>query len=354
MRAPPEKILVIQYMRGIAASLVVLYHVTMMQAVQERFPFHIGQFGVDIFFVISGFVMWTAAGERSPVGFWLARIWRIVPLYWLLTGAFVLGAMLFPQVLNHAREYQAAHIVKSLLFIPARNPMDGEISPIYTIGWSLNYEMFFYLVFGLTLLLKSKAARLACLVAVFVPLAIIGRQLSPDLSSADPLLVFYTRPYLLEFLGGVVLGVAGARLMDVRMAGPVVFAASAMALIGSLLMPATEAQAWVVAIASAGLVAGSLSFERLARRRPSRVLLLAGNASYSIYLAHPLFQRAGYLAVLFVLGGIEGLPRLTVYFVVVLAVGIFGGIATYYLIEKPLLGLRVRRRAALALPRQMA
>jgi exopolysaccharide production protein ExoZ len=73
----------VQYLRGLAAVLVIVYHSMVMSVVAPYFSHPVGEFGVDIFFVISGFVMWvTTEGKgKSPLGFWRSRVLRVVPLY---------------------------------------------------------------------------------------------------------------------------------------------------------------------------------------------------------------------------------------------------------------------------------
>jgi len=284
-------------------------------------------------------VMWTAAGDRKRVQFWAARLWRLVPLYWLLTGTFLAGTVLFPRVALTTRVFDGVYILKSFFFIPALDPSTGGIAPFYSIGWTLNYEMFFYLVFGLTLFAQSRARRFICLLVAFAALIAVGWFITPT----NPVAFFYTRAYLLEFLAGVVIGIAAQRLMAAKAAGAIGFALATIALAATPAFADTDARWWVIAAASACLVAGSLSFEAFARRHPLPWLQLAGDASYSMYLVHPLFQRAAYLALLLVLG-IEGPIKLAIYSMVTFAVGILGGIATYYVIERPILNLRKTRR----------
>ena len=126
---PGSTILVIQYLRGVAAVMVVIYHTTMMTAVAPMFPFHFGKSGVDLFFVISGFVMWTTTADRQrdPRSFWRARISRIVPLYWLATTLFIAALIALPGAAHTARVLDWVHLAKSYLFIPAVDPGIGGI-----------------------------------------------------------------------------------------------------------------------------------------------------------------------------------------------------------------------------------
>ena len=87
------------------------------------------------------------------------------------------------------------------------------------------------------------------------------------------------------------------------------------------------------------------------KRRPLPLLHLIGDASYSMYLVHPLFQRAVYLVILVAFGSTQGPIRLALYVVLTAAAGILGGVATYHLVERPLLNLR-KLRARQPIPRQ--
>jgi exopolysaccharide production protein ExoZ len=332
---PQQQIIVIQYLRGVAAALVVLYHTTMMSAVAPLFPIHIGKFGVDIFFVVSGFVMWstTAGQSRRPLAFWKARIARIVPLYWIVTTLFVATLLLAPGATINARVLDFGHIVKSYLLIPAVDPGVGGIAPIYSIGWTLQFEMFFYAVFGLCLLIGSLRARGWALLVAFVGLVVAGLVTRPD----DPILVTYTSPLLLEFLAGVGIAMLQERLLRLGHWRGGALIASGVALIALSLGLSGHAEIAATGTGCALLVAGALAFEAAARARPLRLFKLIGDASYSMYLIHPFFQRAAFTALLPLLRGVPQTPvELAVYAVVVFAAGIVGGIVTYYLVERPI------------------
>lgn len=333
--AQVPQIVVIQYLRGVAAALVVAYHTTMMGAVAPLFAFHIGKFGVDIFFVVSGFVMWstTADQPRRPVAFWKARIARIVPLYWIATTVFLLGVMLAPGVAINARVLDWDHIVKSYLFIPAVDPGVGGIAPIYSIGWTLQFEMFFYAVFGLCLLIGSKRLRAAALFLGFAGLVAAGLLYRPS----DPLLATYTSPLLLEFVAGVGIAMLRGRLMRVGRWPGAAMIACGIGWIAASFGLSGLAEIVATGVGCSLLVAGSLAFETAARARPIGFFKLVGDASYSMYLMHPFFQRATFSALqpLF-RGGLQTPFDLMLYAVAVFAAGIAGGIATYYLVERPI------------------
>lgn len=103
--------------------------------------------GVDLFFVISGFIMWwtTSGIEITPGRFMLKRVHRIVPLYWAVTGFYVVVLLVAPRFMQTGA-LDPAHAIASFLFIPWQHPVLAPAYPLVTPGWTLNYEMFFYVV----------------------------------------------------------------------------------------------------------------------------------------------------------------------------------------------------------------
>src|SRR4051812_41404716 len=133
---------------------------------------------------------------NSTVGeFVVRRLIRIVPLYWLFTLLLVALYALAPGGL-HSTVISPETLTKSLLFVPHYSlGHPGEIWPILVPGWTLNYEMFFYLVFAL-LIVFSPLVRVTLAVLVFVPLAFAGWLLGD--AASDAVLRTYTSPRLLE------------------------------------------------------------------------------------------------------------------------------------------------------------
>jgi exopolysaccharide production protein ExoZ len=138
-----RQIVSIQYLRGIAALLVVFYHsAESLVGVPLDGAVHAlawGASGVDIFFVISGFIMWSSTAHR-PLGvaaFWKARATRIVPLYWIFTFIYLIWlAARSPNSVT----FDYGEIIKSLFFVPFTNSFAGTSVPIVGAGWTLNYE----------------------------------------------------------------------------------------------------------------------------------------------------------------------------------------------------------------------
>ena len=147
----------IQYLRAVAALLVLVNHLTFYLP-SGGYRFWPGGVGVDIFFVISGAVMWWVARNARPLTFAWRRLLRIVPLYWLVL-AFV--AVLWPGGgIDPWLDFPLQDILRSFLFIPfANGARGGAVQPVLGVGWTLNLEIYFYGIFALSLF--APRARLA-------------------------------------------------------------------------------------------------------------------------------------------------------------------------------------------------
>jgi exopolysaccharide production protein ExoZ len=313
----------IQYLRAIAALAVVLFHA----AERSGGHFQIGAAGVDVFFVISGFIMWTIS-ERRPVTPWrflLDRLQRIAPSYWIVTAIMIAGAVagLFPNM-----KLTTGHILGSMIFIPERSPSNGMIWPVLVQGWTLNYEMFFYAIFGAALLL-SRRIRLFSIASVFAAFVIAGVIFSPQ----SPLLLTYTRPIILEFVVGILLAelwLSGTIPKAGLGLALIVVALSGFAAIQLLHLEFNELNCGPLAMA---LVLGTVSLERSGKLPDIPPLTYLGNASYSIYLWHTLA-----ISVVMKLMAHTELPSDVATFICLVS-GVLLGICAYELVEKPLRNL---------------
>jgi len=276
----------IQYARALAALAVVLAHTG---AYGSGNAFHIGSAGVDIFFVISGFVMWTTTASRAqtPAGFITNRIVRIVPMYWLVTLSLVIAAVCVPALFPRLK-IDLGHVVASLLFVPSRSPFNGELWPVLVQGWTLNYEMFFYAVFALVLFMPRRL-RLIALSMAFCGLALSG----VFYAGSNPLLLVYTDSVMLEFLAGIFLGVAHERnLLPSWRLGWSLFLAGIALFLTAAFTGATSPRIVVWGIPAVCLVSGLVIVEVRRGMWFSRVAATLGDASYSIYLTHGLVISA--------------------------------------------------------------
>jgi exopolysaccharide production protein ExoZ len=274
----------LQYLRAIAATAVVFTHasVSLVPRDVSRLRFDQGAYGVDLFFVISGFVMYytTAGKPTTPGHFLLRRCIRIVPLYFLLT-TFGFALAVFARKSVNLFSAAPADYVRSIFFIPYFNRLFNDIRPEISQGWTLNYEMFFYLVFACCLWVKEQYRVWAC-ITVFVVLAVMGICTSP----AGVYGKTYTNPIMLEFVFGVV---AGYFLVRRESKYPffvlVTLILTALCAVYAVVFRETH-RVLVAGVPSLALVSGTLLLERRGRIPNWPFLVLLGDASYSLYLVH--------------------------------------------------------------------
>ena len=182
-----NKIDSIQILRFLAAFSVMMVHLPL---------FGFGAWGVDIFFVISGFIMMyvTESNERS---FLVKRIIRIVPLYWMLTLGVFSIAIFFPNLLNNTSA-NLEHLIKSLFFIPFDKNGTGHF-PILFLGWTLNFEIIFYLLFSISLFVSKRNRLILC--SALIILFLFSNFL---LSKKNFIFSTYYEFIFLEFIFGMV------------------------------------------------------------------------------------------------------------------------------------------------------
>jgi exopolysaccharide production protein ExoZ len=281
----------IQYLRALAALMVVWVHsLYMIPGAAERLDApNFGGAGVDLFFVISGFIMvvTTAEKDMTPVAFFCRRIVRVVPLYWLATLA-VIACAASEDSFKDLR-YPPAAIAKSLLFIPyTTREFPDSAWPILQNGWTLNFEMFFYALFALSLALPRRF-RLPGLAATLGILVVIGKLFSPF---GNPLAAVYTSPLLLEFAAGMILAHgwlrAGSRAWSPWSLLFVVFGFCAIGLRDSRFI---MGHSWFITMSGAFIIVGGCLHPKISAIQ-SRPLLELGNASYAIYLVHQFVLEA--------------------------------------------------------------
>jgi exopolysaccharide production protein ExoZ len=288
----------LQALRGIAASLVVLFHFARLYQERRAVPSwiydsglgNLGACGVDLFFVISGFIMVyktrIKAGNNDALIFLTRRILRIYPLYWVWTSV-ALTLWAGGQRLQH---YSTLYVVSSYLLIPSFNGLDFH--PLVRQGWTLSFEMFFYLVFACGICLKLRSSKLLFLAVTFYSLAFLGKLLAPD-SGARYLL---GNSILIEFLYGMLAAEILINLPPIH-ANRLV-RSSSLALIsvgvGALLCTLRFYDAYSLRFIFYGVPVFSivLGAAMLGAASAPSLLVYLGDRSYSIYLGHGFFLMA--------------------------------------------------------------
>ena len=293
-----EKLQSIQVLRGVAALAVVLCHAHLLP---------LGAVGVDIFFVLSGFIIGRVMVGRDWRSFLAARAWRIFPIYWICALPWLFLAYA-------AGEMDPTRTLSSLTLWP----FYGEVArPYLRPSWTLCFELLFYLGAALSLATGKGRLVIAAFAACFVA----------NLLWPGPLFGFFGYPLIAEFLAGLAI----TRLPISRTAGVPLLGIALLVLAFSPASAFSDGAIGVVdgttlvrllwwGIPAAFIVYGVLGLESL--RMPQRAVLL-GDASYSIYLTHMLVTVV-----------CKGWPAVVLSLVL--------GVAVHLYIEKPLLGLRTK------------
>jgi exopolysaccharide production protein ExoZ len=261
-----HKLSSIQALRGIAATAVVVHH---------AWPaFRVGAAGVDLFFVISGFIIGTVMAGRSASEFAVARLWRIYPIYYVNLLIFMAIGLLAGASLERDR------LLTSLTLWPVWSRWEHPYLPT---GWTLSFEMLFY---GITTL--ALAIKLPRLIAPVILVLVAA-----NLAIGGPLLNFVGAPIVLEFLAGLAL-IQTPR--DLRFGIPaMVIGLALLALLpdpihGNDFTLAGLGVTWervaTFGIPAVLLAYGAMTLEPMFKR--ARSLIALGDASYSIYLSHLL------------------------------------------------------------------
>lgn len=283
----------LQVLRAVAALSVVVFHAG--RYVADRVPeaaWRWGEFGVDVFFVLSGCVMaWATRPGTPALAFFARRFARIAPMYWLATLVVAVALWQWPS-LFHAAVLDPMHLAQSLAFLPHYSPgAPDQIWPLFVPGWTLNYEMYFYLVFAATLpWITSAGWRVVVVTALLAMGVAVARPFSGP--AAPAWAVFLGQPLVFEFVFG--MGVALALRSGARLSA---WLAGVIALVAALTMfwmATTETRLASAGLPAAALVLAMASFGRL-RSRLGRAMTWLGDASYSLYLIHPYLVGAVWL-----------------------------------------------------------
>jgi exopolysaccharide production protein ExoZ len=332
----PKEIIGIQYLRGISALSVVFFHIELqLSHLYEGYrPLESLQAGVDVFFVISGFIMYHATDGGSAVdarSFFVRRLIRIVPLYWLATLAMVFIIVLMPNLGQSVKSsfVNAEHLIASLFFIPVASPVAPQLFlPLLPTGWTLNYEMFFYALFAAAIVCGAqRQSHVATLVvAALGALALVGVLTDPP----GPL-GFYTDPIILEFGFGLVAAAIWRR-WTIR-SQPVAWAVFGLACALLICLPMADPGYRVLRF---GLIAAVLVFAAACISwRAFGFLKLMGDVSYTMYLSH-MFALAALVQIWRKFGPQAGSGHIPMLYALAVLTVICGSIVIWRLIEKPI------------------
>lgn len=305
LKEKTKELLLIQVVRGIASLLVVFFHATenYRSNLNKEFLggfFSFGGAGVDLFFVLSGFIITYTSrnllNERSNYSYFLQRrAIRIFPVYWIITAGFLLVQAALPALYKTHFDYNWKNFLSTFLLLPGHFMVNG-------VSWTLTNELFFYALFIIAFFIR-KRQWLFILITTYC-LSIIAVYLTGEHKSITTEwtnLVFF--PMNIEFFLGVGIAVIVKRI-------PIQFAfpAAALGALLFLLSGVLENNGYRIfdhafnrviyyGIPAVLLIAGLTRYELGSKIvRPPALLLSLGDASYSLYLLHlPVMAAAAKL-----------------------------------------------------------
>lgn len=275
----PAQLRSLQVLRGLAALSVVYFHIGKGTT--------FGSFGVDLFFVLSGFVIAMASEKQvGAIRFAINRITRVVPLYWLMTTMIMMALILRPELFNSTTA-SIPNYTKSIFFIPYFND-NGQLQPLLGVGWTLNYEMIFYAMATISLLVSpTRFYYVTCILVT--SLFLMGHFLIDGTPYAD----FLRSNLLFEFM----LGMAAFKLKDSSYLRKIPLWIAAIII---LLLYATMSiieingfgnRFFEFGIPSFLIVLLAIQLEPLfpmINSALSKILIHIGDASYATYLSHTI------------------------------------------------------------------
>jgi len=317
----------VQALRAIAALAVAMCHFDELRvwlAGHQNGPYPLYAFasGVDLFFVISGFVMVYSSGDlfsarNGAVTFLGRRFARIAPLYWLAT-AIAIPVMSLP--------HDWGSLLASYLFIPYRQ-LNGTIVPSLGVGWTLNFEMYFYVLFSAAVILRRSIA-VPAVCGALVLIVFLGHLLQPTFAP----LQFWSDPIALEFVFGMTLALFYIR--GVRLPAPLRFCLviSGIAVLGffDTNMPPSGFRVIQWGVPAAMIFAGTVLGTDINFGWLRGTVKTLGDASYALYLTHPLMIAAVYLGWI---AGLKQYPKTLVLSLGLVAAQVIS-IAVFYLFER--------------------
>lgn len=357
-----EQLRSIQALRGLAALAVMFAHLHGVEARHSgeepvlSVAWIAGVSGVDLFFVISGFIMVWVAGDTVPTRqnaakFLFARTLRIYPLWWLFAAAMAVYFLLAYGTPWDAQNLAASnvsggeHLLKSFLLIP------HDAFPILPLGWTLIHEMYFYVVFALILLLPQQYRIRACILWALIIMAAVSAQMTGFF--ADTLLSLILFPMTLEFLFG-----AGAAWMIKAGWTQYRWPALGLGLFGLALayvnvdFHSTDALLPTARTFTYGPVFALLVYAVIAIERSSdfgryipQFAVRLGDWSYSLYLCHLLVISA-IARIFFAHFGQPGIIDNIAFLLISIIASVAVSGLVYRVFERPVLAVSKRARSA--------
>lgn len=338
----------ITLLRSLAASLVLIIHSSTLLSFERHISNQVmlTNVGVDIFFVISGFIITYAhwddfgKGKASIKHFIKKRVIRIYPMYLLFTLITAFALLILPQFFFSSRS-SLLFFISSLFFLPSEME-NGDITLLLAVAWTLSYEVVFYLIFSIALFFRRTTS------LIIISVAIIVWSLLGLLPHSSYLSSYFLTTLPLEFLAGILICTVSKNHENAKFTSPkqafLLTILSVLMLYSSLLIPEinlNEARenARLIYFGMPAIIVfvGLFNLTSPANRIVVKLIEMTGNASYVTYLSH--FLTIG--CIKFVMRKIPVLQTILLPMVVIFSCLLctFVGVFIHYYIEKPLLSL---------------
>lgn len=331
-----KEIYSLQYLRIIAASMVVLMHVTFSLKSQLNSPttaeWAFGAKGVDLFFIISGFIMVyiTDSAKTAPLKFFFRRFSRVAPTYWLITLVVIGIGLVAPSLLKSGK-LDIAHVIASFLFIPWDHPVNISTFPVLQVGWSLNAEAEFYTIFAISMAISHKLRVFTASLFILF-LVTLGYIFEP----ANETLAALTSTVMIEFVFGMVIASLHISRIQFQDAfGIIMLSAGVIWLFLFDVNGVYDKSRWYQSGLPAFLIVWSLvNFEMRRPFRMGSLMDLMSRASYALYLTH--FFVVGLLREVWPPALVGGIFFDLLFIFVLFATSWVVAILFYQIVERPL------------------
>ena len=282
----------VQAHRALAALAVVAFHSTVLwqnkAALGYVSPWENGNAGVDLFFVISGFIIVLSSRSLATRrGGWRTfielRLIRLVPMYWLATAAKDVAVTAAPGMALHTHA-SIWNTVASFLFVPSYNA-EGVIAPLLPVGWTLSFEMLFYMVFALALFSALDA------VMFVAPIMMVLALVSGFMPKDWPAFTSLADPLVLEFVLGMLVARAflSRRLQAIPSCVAIPLGLAGLLCLAVVPTHGNWQRCCFWGIPASVTLTACLAMEAHLTRIMPRLLIKLGEASYSLYLTHGFF-----------------------------------------------------------------
>lgn len=332
----------VQVLRFFAAFLVLIGHLFMeankfdliddeSYQILDMFPWGAG---VDLFFIISGFIISHVIVSQQPSAdsvkeFTIRRLIRIAPIYWFYTALMIVAIVFFSGLVEKT-QLTAEHVIASFLFIPWPNQHE-ILQPVLSQGWTLNYEMLFYIVSACALLFANSSRKYYMSTAILA-LFLLGQVFQDQ----HFIFSFFADTVILEFLLGIWLYELYTRVPTIPAAASFLLIAIGIALwlMGEMYLSDNEYRVIARGIPAFLISAAIIMSGRFQTNTGlvNRGFGLLGDASYSLYLCHPFVLVP--FAYFWKQTGLSSLP---LFLIIAISASVMASLISYLLIEKNML-----------------